>query len=204
MPTNAEIEIDYISKKVSFNYPFIYKNKNLGYAENGLFVLISLLIVLIVIVILMPATTPNKYIQIYYINLLLFYGYFIWWTLFILAIFYSYYPLSLYLSMICHKYSKKLRENYPKTNAVLKFLKKWKCIDFDNINISKKYYIHDNILVLFDYSIVYFEYKLFTKNRLKKVYTKSAEKPDHKGQHYEFICIFEFEKPINEGFMFYK
>ena len=37
MPQNAEICIDYTKKKVSFNYPYKPKNKNIGYRNNALY-----------------------------------------------------------------------------------------------------------------------------------------------------------------------
>ncbi len=67
---------------------------------------------------------------------------------------------------------------------------------------GKYYYIHDNKLIIMNYSIICFEYTLITKNKLKKIYTKSVSKT--KKEHYKFICFFEFFEPIKEGYLIYK
>ncbi len=194
---NAEVEIDYIKKKVSFNYPNKKRNENLAYFNHNFYVIIGTLfgIGISTKMIQWLVTPPFIYFSpdIAVILILL------------ILISYSYGGRILfgYISLFIHKISLNARNAFPKTNAILSFLTtKKRKIDLSQ-KYSKNHYIDNNKLILFNYDITYFRFKYEGDNKLLKVNTKSVEKKKKKGEHYDFIAIFTFKDIIKKGILNY-
>lgn len=205
IPNNAEIDIDYVNKDVSFHFPFKYKNQDKGYEINTMyrlaFFIFSFCLVLIVLdkwTLEEPPDNLSKEDTIIYLVYSVTSLAYLSFSTYFLGLF-----LSRKVSYFIHKHSKIARDNFSKTNAILDFIKKKRKINLER-KISPYHYIHDNKLILWDYSISSFRYLLITDNKLKRIYTKSIEKENHKGEHYRFVCIFEFLNNITDGVLIYK
>jgi len=190
---NAEVEIDYVNKKVSFKYPIKKINENLAYFTHNFYLTIGFLfgigMSLIIGRWLSFSTIKNGLINAIYSLLLGLY-----WLGGII--------LFAYISLFIHKVSPAARKAFPKTNAILSLLKVKRKINLSQ-KYSKRHYVDENKLILFDYDITFFRFKYEGKNKLLKVNTKSVEKKNRKGEHYDFIAIFTFKDIIKKGILNY-
>ena len=195
--SNAETNIDVKKKEVSFRYPNEKYNENLSFFTNGFYIILGL-VVGAICGLRLPIMWANKY------N----YDYFIIdptaVTLILFMIIYGVGGLILfgYISLFLHKYSKAARDSFPKTNAIALFPRQRYKINLEH-KISKVHIIEGKKLILFDYSISFFQYCYIGYNKIERIITKSVEHDKDK-EHYDFIIIFLFEKPIKEGYLYYK
>ncbi len=191
---NAEVEIDYIKKKVSFKHP-AKRNENLSYFTHSFYTTLGYIFGIVMWGIIIKWTDFVKYAESTIISLLI--------TLFLVLYAYGGRILFGYISILIHKISPTARKAFPKTNSITTFLmSRKKTIDLSQ-KYSKNHYIDKNKLILFNYDIAYFRFKYEGKNKLLKVNTKSVEKKKKKGEHYNFIAIFTFKDIIKRGILNY-
>jgi len=193
---NAEVEIDYVKKKVSFKYPIKKINENLAYFTNIFYVLVGYLFGVGILIITVKWISLSGYSEsLPPLHSLLV-------ALYIVLCVYGGRILFGYISIFIHKISPTARKAFPKTNAITNIFNRKRTIDLSN-KYSKNHYIDKNKLILFNYDITYFRFKYEGKNKLLKVNTKSVEKKDRKGEHYDFIAIFTFKDIIKRGILNY-
>ncbi len=191
---NAEVEIDYVRKKVSFKYP-AERHDSLAYFLHDFCQIGYIFGIWIGIVIVKWSGFLEYVIEYSLPNLLI--------GLLLVLYFYGGRIIFGYISILIHKISPAARKVYPKTNAILTFLNTRKrTIDLSE-KYSKNHYIDNNRLIIFNYDIAYFRFKYEGTNKLLKVNTKSVEKKDKKGEHYDFIAIFTFKDIIKKGVLNY-
>jgi len=195
---NAEVDIDVPHKKVTFNYPYGYVNEDLAYFTHTFYLLLGSGFGYCFFIVTAPFNRHFMTGVPLQAQLLILGFMFLLEQVFWLIVFG-------YISLILHKCSKTARVAFSKTNAIPFYLKPSKKLDLSK-PYGKKYYIHDNKLILWDYSIAYFEYLYEGSNTLLRFYTKSVEDKPHLDRriHYKFIAFFEFADPLVSGYMTYK
>ena len=197
---NAEVDIDMVTKEVSFNYPETSVNENLAYFTNNFYLTFGLFYGYFFVIVF---TSTIKLIILEWIKGLPPIVVSIFVFIFFSLVIFGSMVLFGYISLLIHKFSPNARKAFSKTNAIFSRIKKERKIDCSK-NFGRWHYIHDKTLVLFRYSIVYFDFLYEGKNKLLRFKTKSVEKEKHKGMHFKFIAFFEFEKPLTEGVLRYK
>lgn len=212
---NAETTIDYVNKEVTFNYPNKNINQDVLFFSHSIPQSLSFLCSFILLVPLI-GTILNPFLIIVksginnaWIAIILILSILSIYALYALLAMVFMIPLG-HISLYIHNHSKKARDCFPHTNAIINNIGKTNKTIYliKPIRISKSkritYLIHENKLFLFDYEIVSFDYEYEGDNELLKITTKSIEKPNHKGEHYEFMAIFEFKDNITEGKLTYR
>ena len=187
---NAEVEIDYEKKKVRFNYTTKVKNIDLGYFRHNVTQLIQIVLMIIgYIYIAERYETDNTLESILYKLCIL--------VMYIIGTIY----LTGMLSIFLHRNIKWLRENYAKTNVIIK--PRWKIIDLKEERIENVIKIGKQVIIL-DYSIVYFEYKYVGENKIRKIKTIDIDEQREGKERYNFALIIEFNKKANKGILMYR
>lgn len=199
IPTNAEITIDYKKKKVDFNYPNKNIKPNVLYFGNNFYQMVGFGWGAISFVIFYESIKPQ------FLNLALYFPSFSILTFFVLAFVHIYVGKILfgYISLGIHKLSANARKYYPETNAILVQLRSKRKIDLSR-KYSMRHIISGKKLFILDYCIMNFSFWYQGKNKIIKIETKSIEKPNHKGEHNEFIAIIHFKNQIKEGIFKYR
>ncbi len=195
---NAEVNIDLKKKEIKFNYPFKKHNQNKSFFFNSLYVTTGAVIGFIY-----GSILPYKWIDNYgydasYMN----------WIYQIASIFFLVLCviggiiLLGYISIFIHTHSKTARDSFARTNAIISTRQKYK-INLKH-KISNIHKIEGKKLIIFNYDIVFFEYCYIGYNKIRKIITKSVDYDNKKKEHNNFIAIFTFDKPIKEGYLYYK
>ncbi len=196
--SNAEIDIDMKKKEVSFSYPSKSYNKNSSFFYHSFYMLVGVITGAICGIIL-----PLMWLSNYgYTTLDMNLEYRLISVLFFALCIYGVMVLFGYISLFLHKYSKVARDSFPKTNAIISPSKNYE-INLKH-KISKIHKIEGNKLIIFNYDIVFFKYCYIGYNKIKRIITKSVDYDAKEKEHNDFIAIFIFEKPIKDGYLYYK
>lgn len=201
---NAETIIDYKNKDIKFNYNNKEYDKkgrhweNMAFFWHSYYQFLALFISLFMLYIWAEIVPQNPYLvdEVSFI------------TFFFTGLAFVYLApkvLMGYTSIIVHRLSKTARNNFPVSNAILQANTRWKKIDLsENKEVYPEGFKNSTKFLHWKYNIGRFEYSYIGENKLIKVYTKSREKIDKKGEHFKYICIFEFEKPITDGIILWR
>lgn len=193
-PGNAEITVDYDKETVSFAYPNQEHCDALAYFSNSFYQVFGFLWGAIAMLLL-----AQRFLPFYAQNR----GSMIVVTCWLLLLYiFGARVLFGYISLAIHKFSPAARKAYPKTNAIVLWLKKKKVVDLGR-KFGKHHYIDRNKLIIFNYDIALFRYKYEGEAELARIQTRSVEPADHKGEHYRFIAIFTFKEAIRSGRLTY-
>ena len=195
---NAEIDIDIKKKEISFHYPNKNYNENDSFFFHSFYVVLGLIIGLICGSILPKMWLINHGYIMEDLNIL----YQILAILFLFLCTIGGMVLFGYISLFLHKYSKAARDSFPKTNALIHSTNEFE-INLKH-KISNIHKIEGKKLIIFNYDIVYFKYCYIGYNKINKIITKSVDYDKKKEEHMKFIAIFLFDKPIKEGFLYYR
>ena len=193
---NCEIEIDYIAKTVSFKVRSREK-QNLNYFYHNFYFIVGILfgIILIIEILFKFKDFINTIVFLDW-GIRIFYN--IGLPTFIILIVAGSTVLFGYISLAIHKFSKTAREAYPKTNAILEFLKEKKKIDLRDKE-SKYHIIHKNKLTILSTSVVSFKYCYIGYNKITKLKSYFPNK-----KHLDMRTLITFRKPIVDGLFIWR
>lgn len=187
VPKNAEIEIDYSKKKVSFQHPAKDLDDNLNYFNHNFYTVIGGIFGIAFAIMMAKNSGLLDSLSM---------------AVIMLTTFFSCRIIFNYISLFIHKISPAARKALPKTNAIFYHFKSKNKI-YLRKKYSLKHYVDNNKLILFDYDIVFFRYRYKGKNRLLKINTKCVDKRTKWGDPGEYIAIFTFQNPITGGTLEY-
>jgi hypothetical protein len=196
--SNAEVTIDMKTKKVDFNYPS--KNKvsdDFRFFYHSFFIIVGIVSGWFILV------ATDLFLKNHGYEELNFLGSIIVLIICLLA-FFSCIIMNCYYSLIIHKSSQRMRDYYPKSNALLHNIVYGKNqIDLTK-KFSKRHFIEIDKLYIFDYKIDLFDYAYIGDNKISKIETKCVDKNKSKVDVYDFIAIVTFEKPLVDGYFIYR